>query len=299
MFLDTYKKNKYRYFALSFALSFLVLSLMFFALMYMVHPKVPKSLRNTAVTVEQEPYIPSRDDALTVLFVGIAPGDTQADTFILAYFDPVRASVPIVSFPRHTAVLNNGKNETLEQVYRYGGASYTRDILAQTLGIPIDRFVRMDSSAFISAANSVGTVEFALHAPLTLGQSGAMPVIMNRGNQLVDGKTASEIIHHDEYDGGELARCAIISDLTCAIIDQRVDIALSTVVDKVFEKIINLIDTDISYPDYDDRKDAAKYLAQKGGEIAVPISVAGSYNQDETVYTLSDTFKALLTQTFI
>ena len=43
------KKLKYRYFFLSFAVSFLVLSLLFFLLMNAVHPSVPGSLQAESV----------------------------------------------------------------------------------------------------------------------------------------------------------------------------------------------------------------------------------------------------------
>lgn len=291
------KRLKYRYFFLSFSVSFLILSILFLGLMSLVHPTIPKTF--AASPVEEEPaYEPLREDAITVLFVGIAPDEVEADTFLLVRMDPVGGTIPVTAFPRQTLLLKGGKSETLADAYRYGGAEYTRDQLSRELGIPIDRYVRMDMASFVIAADTVGSVEFELPRDISLGYSGSGRMVLSQGMQLLDGRKAADIIHYDGHSGGELTRCAMVADLTAAIINQRIDISLSTIVDKVFEKIINLIDTDISYPDYDTRKDAAQYLAQLETPPAQPITVSGTYSKDHETYALSDTFVAVLAQNY-
>lgn len=294
--MNVRKKRKLRYFWLSFAMAFFVLSLSFYMLMNAVHPKIPASLSQD-VEVETEPYLPSREEGMSVLFVGVGADGMEAGTFLLARFDPMRGKVPLVVFPPETVVQRGGKSQTLAECFRYGGAGYTRDALGDTLGVTINRYVRMDERSFIVAAGIVGTVEFQLDQPMTLGQSGSMPITLSKGNQLMDGKTVAQIIGYEGYKDS-LERCRVVSGLAETIINQRLDIALSTVVDQVFEKIINLIDTDISYPDYDNRKAAAQFLARLGQDPAVAIQVAGQYSTDQTTYHLTDTFAALMTQTF-
>lgn len=292
------RRKTYRYFLLSFSIAFLVLSLLFFLLMNAVHPKEPDLTDTEPALGEASSYFPGREEALTVLFVGIGPDGTEGETFILARFDPARGKVPIITLPPETAVRNNERIETLAEVYRYGGADYSRRALAQTLNIDIDRYVRMDIPTFLVAAATVGTVEYNLPQEMVLDNGGAVSITMSPGKQLLDGQRIVEIFRYEKYEGGNLARCRNVSALTAEIVNQRMDIALSTVVDKVFEKLINLIDTDISYADYDDRKQAARFLARMGEDVAQPMEVNGSYNEDKTLYTLSDTFAALLTQTF-
>lgn len=292
------KKIKYRYFMMSFAVSFLVLSMMFLFLMSTVHPKLPKSLTEEPATAggSAAAYVPTQADALTVLFIGTSGPDT-AGTYILARFDPARGKVPITVLPPQTMVHNGTREQTLATVYQYGGADHTRNVLAATLNIPIDRYVRVSEDAFVSCASAIGSVEFKLPYNLNL-QQGGMTVTLQKGVQLLDGKKVASIIRYEGYDGGELSRCAVTAELTAAIVNQRMDIALSTVADSVFSKIINLIDTDISYPDYDNRKAAAVFLAQLGQQPAAPMTVAGIFNEDNTQYTLADTFLARLAQSF-
>lgn len=291
-----YSGEKYRYFFFSFSIAFLTLSLMFLFLMSAVHPKTPESLlREPETDVSPTAYVPTEEDTLSVLFIGVADESAVAGTFILARFDPVRGKVPIVVLPPQTGLQNGDKIEPISEIYRYGGADYTRDALAETLGFPVDRYVRMRVDSFILGASAIGSVEYELAEPVTINRGGA-PVILNKGKQLLDGQKVSDIIRYQDYPGGELERCKIAGELTAAIVNQRMDICRSTVFDNVFEKLINLINSDISYTDFHNRKYAAEFLAQIGDNPAVPIEVSGHFSEDDKLYTLSDTFIALLNQ---
>jgi hypothetical protein len=90
-----------------------------------------------------------------------------------------------------------------------------------------------------------------------------------------------------------------VADLAAAAVNQRMDVALSAVVDNIFRTIVNLIDTDISYADYEDRKEAAIFLAKLGQDPGKALYVEGAYSEDGASYVLSDTFVAVLTQVFV
>lgn len=275
-----------------------MLAISFLLLMSAVHPKAPRLDDLEPADGEATSYVPSREEGLTVLFVGISADALDAGTFLLVRFDPAQGSVPIVAFPPETQVRNGEKVESLATIYRYGGAALARDALARTLGVPVDRYVRMDVTSFLAAAAAVGSVEFDLPREIVLEQGGGVTLTLNPGLQLLDGPKAAAIIRYRGYEGGEPERCATLAALTAAVVNQRMDIVLAAAADKIFEVVINAVDTDISYADYDDRKEAAAFLARLGKQPASPIEVAGEYGADGE-YHLSDTFVALLTRVFV
>lgn len=284
------KLIKVKYFALAFALSFFVFSV---ALLTLLNTARPQNRAAPALQETEEPgYTPKKADALTVLFVG---GDaSEATSFLLARFDPENGRVPLTVFPADTAVINAGKTESLADVYRFGGAGYVRDRLALALGAPIDRYVQLRESAFVACASAIGTVEFELAEQVSVTRNGVTHTLA-QGKQLLDGQKAADII--GGYPGGALERCRATGELAAAIINQRRDICSSVAFDSVFEKLINLINTDISTLDFYDRRDAADYMAKLPDGIAMPISVSGSYSPEDGLFHLSDTFLALLSQT--
>jgi anionic cell wall polymer biosynthesis LytR-Cps2A-Psr (LCP) family protein len=285
------KLTKAKYFLLAFALSFFVFSVLLLTLMNAARPGGRAA--SPAQDAEDEPaYVPAAEDSLSVLFIG---GDSSgASTFLLARFDPAGRRVALAVFPADTAVMNAGKTESLADVYRFGGAGYVRDRLALAIGAPIDRYVLMPEPAFLACASAIGTVEFELAEQLTVTRAGVTQTLA-QGKQLLDGQKAADII--GGYPGGELARCRATGELAAAIIDQRRDICASVAFESVFEKLVNLINTDISSLDFHERRDAAEYMAKLPDGIAMPISVSGSYSADDGLYHLSDTFLALLSQT--
>lgn len=261
----------------------------------MIQPQIPESLTREPDDAEiASVYAPTAQDALTVLFIGVESENSVSGTFLLARFDPVSGRVPVIVFPSQTAIKNAGKTETIAEVYRYGGAEFTKDALAETLSLPIDRYIKMRTDSFISAAAVIGTVEYDLPESITVNRDGAS-VTLNIGNQLLDGQKAADVIGHS-YPEGELYRCKVTASLAAAIINQRKDIFLTTVADNVFEKIINIISTDISYSDYYNRKNAAKFLAQMCPSPAEPVEVGGYWSNDGNTFIMSDTFMASLTQ---
>jgi len=294
--MDNYAKIKYRYFFFSFSAAFFILSLTFLFLVATVRPIIPDSLaKEPEIDDGASVYIPKKEDSLTVLFIGAPPDLTSAGTLMIVRFDPVSGHIPVIVLPPETAVQNAGKLEPFSEVYRYGGAAYAKEALSETLGIPVDRYVRMSPESFIKAVDMVGFVEFNLPEPVTIARGGA-PVVLNRGKQLLDGQKSADVITYGGYPGGADERLFIMGDLTAALINQRMDICLSIVVDNVFEKIINLVSTDISYSDYHARKPAAEFLAKLGNDPAYPVEVSGEWNDARSLYVLNDTFHAKLSQ---
>ncbi|MDL2234179.1 LCP family protein, partial [Ruminococcaceae bacterium OttesenSCG-928-L11] len=277
--------RRLKYFLLTFSGCFLLFSMMYLGFMTVFHPDAYTAA--TTAQPEEDAYRPEEEDAMTVLFIGASDADT-AGVFLVVRFDPAGGRVPVAELPGDMLVDNNGRQESIGEVYRYGGASYTRDCLARQLGIAIDRYVKMQKAAFIEAADAVGTYEYELESDVTV-RSGGAQLQMKAGRQLLDGQRTTAIL---ETSGQEMGA----GRMAVSIINQRIDIALTTVVDKLFERIINMVDSDIIGPDYHLRKDAAAHLAEQGGEPAYLIPVSGE--RDGEGFHMSDTAVARLRREF-
>ena len=300
--MDSNRDYKTKYFALSFCAAFFVLALILLFLISTMQPVEPSGAasRDVSRRVEAPPpvYQPHEADALTLLLFGSERARSAADTFVLLRFDPVRAEVAVAVFPPGTVLNHNEREETLSDVYRFGGAIYTRDALSAFLDIPIDRYARINISNFITAAAAVGSIEFELDEDITI-QDGDLAVTLNAGVHLLDGRQIAMLIGYQNYPGGEAQRGQITSQLVSAIINQRIDVVNSTLLDRVFQTVINLVDTDITYSDYERRRDAARLMAASGKEVARPIPLQGEFLEDGEKFILADTALANLALIFL
>jgi len=299
--MDSNRDYKTKYFALSFCAAFFAFALMFLFLMSATRSGAPSGAvlgDDSGVEVVELAYQPYAGDALTLLLFGTERAHSVADTFVLLRFDPVRGEVGVAVFPPGTVLNHNEREETLSEIYRFGGAIYTRNALSAFLHIPIDRYARISLSGFITAAAAVGSIEFELDEDITI-QDGDLPVTLNAGVHLLDGRQIAAFIRYQSYPGGEAQRGRITSQLVSAVINQRIDVVNSTLIDRIFLTVINLADTDITYSDYERRKDAARLMAALGKEVARPIPLQGEFLEDGAKFILADTALANLTLIFL
>lgn len=59
--------------------------------------------------------------------------------------------------------------------------------------------------------------------------------------------------------------------------------------DALFERIVNMVQTDFSAMDYTRIKPAARFLAQLRGEAAISIPITGNSNEQFEIFSLSKT----------
>ena len=255
-------RERVRYFLFSFMTSLMVLAVMYAFLMNVVHPNVVRTSAPRSQVIE-EAFTPGQSDSLTVLFMGAQNARTPPGSYLLARFNPAQGMVAITAMPGNMQVDNNGVTQSLSDVFAFGGVLYTRERISSTLGIPIDRHVRLTPESFVIAAGAIGGVEFSLPEALTIWQDGTM-FEFREGLQLLDGRRTVQLLRNTNI--------AMQNRIAAEIINQRRDVVLSTMIDAVFERVINAVDSDISYADYIERLPAAQYLARLPGDVVQVVS---------------------------
>jgi len=292
---NSYVSRKRKYFLISFLAAFFVFWLVFLLMMSAGQTSATPQAMSTPAPVA---YQPSEQDALTLLLIGTEYHGAVADTFLLLRYDPVRGQVGVVVFPPGTVLTHNGDGETLAEAYRFGGMAYTRTALEQTLNIPIDRHARITLPGFVAAASAVGMVEFELYEQMSI-HAGGQPITLGAGVHLLDGHQVAELIRYQGLPGGQAARVELITRLVCAVIDQRIDVVQSTLVQQIFTTVINLLDTDITFADFEQRIAGAKLMAQQNEPVALPVLLRGDFCENDTRFTLHDTAIAQISRSFL
>lgn len=230
-------------------------------------------------------------DSLTVLFMGVRDGESASNTYLLARFDPVNERIPVVSLPPQTMVVKPEGDATpqpLWEVFRYGGRSLAVKALSTTLEVPIDRYVVMDLKGFREAAEQIGPVQYALRWALNY-QDEERSIRLSQGLQLVDGQKALDIVTYPSYPGGETTRAEITAELAAKIINDKLSLASSQASDLLFKEIVNIVDTDITYTDFETRRASISYLSGQREEPAFQLPLDGGW-PNAREYRLSQRF---------
>mgnify|MGYP001516003828 CR=1 FL=1 len=121
------------------------------------------------VTASQEPETTPSDDVVvytrregvyTCLLTGSDEGNLRADTIMLGCFDTNNKTATLVSIPRDTLVLRNGKNSKINAVYGNGKGEAMAQAVSELLGVPVDYYVSVDLDAFGAIVKAIGGVYF-------------------------------------------------------------------------------------------------------------------------------------------
>jgi len=285
-------KYSIKWVLLSFVCALLLWGMLYSFLLNIVHPNTRYA---AAMPIREyiEPLLPTSHDAITILFMGADNRRSPPSTYLLVRFDPANGTAVLTAIPGNMQVLNEGRPESLSQVYTFGGAVFTRNLLAAELGIDIDRFVRLTPESFIASAAAIGMVEFSLPTTITILQDG-VSIELGAGRHLLDGRRTLQILMH--RFGDESQRLSITASLAAEIIEQRRDVVLSAVIDNIFERIINIVDSDISYADYIHHKPASEYFARLPGPVTHIIDFSGTRDGDRVA--AADTYIAQVRRYF-
>lgn len=273
-----------RLFIISFAVAFLLLSIVAMVVILRTYKSQQQSqLQGEGMATEN--YLPRQEDALTILVIGADDPPAQGHTFILARFDPVAGRIPILTLSGDTALPYRGGITTLAETYSQVGARGVRESLASALAIPIDRYVRVDEDSFVRLVNYLGTVEYTLPTAIEY-QEENLSLHLPAGRQLLGGQAVSAVVRHTGYSGGELARVSATTNLACSMLNDKIALLAAEGSQELYNYVVGLVDTDITYADCEQRLAAARFLLSLTPQPASSVAVMGS-SDDQGRFTLS------------
>lgn len=120
-------------------------------------------------------------------------GQSRSDTIIVVTVNPKEGSMKMVSIPRDTLItLPDGSIEKINAAYTTGGATLSRIMIGDMLGIPIQFYATMDFRGLVELVDAVGgiTIDSQLEFTQDNYVDFSKPVVIKKGKQILDGAEA-------------------------------------------------------------------------------------------------------------
>lgn len=172
-------------------------------------------------------------------------------TFIVMRSTPVDKQMMFMGIPSNMLVGND--NKKAKDIYESSGAAGISQSIEYSLGIEIDRYAVFDSESFKKACNIMGGVTYAV-------PKGVKGIPDSDSEQYLSPEQIEKIISYGGYSGGEIQRISTASAIVTAMMNQTSGVRIAENLDNTFETLINLIKSDISAVDYNDKKYAIKFM---------------------------------------
>lgn len=267
-----------KYFVLAFCVAFLVLMLI--AMVVLLNLKKPPEAQQSGMEEANRPaddyYIPAAQDNLNILLIGTEKDGEAPLYFFLCRLDVEDGAIPVATLPPQTVVRYAGKTATLAELYGRSGVKAVKQALGELLEIQVDRYVVFNKESLVKAVDMIGFIEYDLPQPLEY-KGKDKTINLSAGRQMVDGRKFYDILSFPGYATQE-RRATASSDLISAYINARLEVVLSAQADALFKSVINLMESDLSFEDYDSRKEALAFLAKLSGRHARTVLVRGGFN---------------------
>lgn len=187
-----------------------------------------------APTSTPEPTSGRRPDCYTFLLVGIDKAAAQTDTIMVGMLDARAHKLYINSVPRDTLVDVPWSVKKVNSVYSNGikagdqelkGVDALKYEVSQIAGIPIDSYIVVDLQAFQALVDSVGGVTFDVPQNMYYSDPTQNLLInLKAGPQLLDGKSAMQLVRFRGYPQGDLQRIQVQQDFLKAVASQLLQI---------------------------------------------------------------------------
>ena len=216
-------------------------------------------------------------------------GGARSDTNIVVRVDPTTNSATLVSIPRDTMINIDGYGYCkFNAAYSYGGAALAIKEASELLGVNISHYAEVDFDSLIGLVDTVGgvdvTVDQRINDPDADGSViGQKKIIIEAGEQHMDGETALVFARSRAYADGDFTRTANQRKLIAALAEKILSMPLAKL-PGIVQTAAGSITTDMSVTDLYSL--ATQF--QDGGELAmtscmVP-SITGMYKSASYVF---------------
>lgn len=186
-----------------------------------------------------------------IVIMGMDGEGLRSDVLMVAFLNGETGKINILSVPRDTRVLIDGKYHKINSAYALGKEEQTIDTLENLLDIKIDNYVKFSFETFRNVIDALGGVDFEVPQDMFYEDPYQdLYIDLKKGMQHLDGAKAEQLVRFRRYPMGDEARIAVQQDFMHALVKQKLNLKTVLRLPKVMGELKKNIDTDIPENSY-------------------------------------------------
>lgn len=146
-----------------------------------------------------------KDKVYTFLLVGKDKVGANTDSLMYLVYDVPNQTVSVASIPRDSRVDAERRVKKINGAFSQGGMDQLKQEVSQTLGIPIDYYIKVDVNAFVALINAVKGIDFYVPCDMDYDDPWQdLSIHYKEGMQHLDGQQALEVCrfrHNNDMSG--------------------------------------------------------------------------------------------------
>lgn len=174
-----------------------------------------------------------------------------APQFLLINFDFDVSTISVTEMPTNVKLTGAEKSDTAQKLFNYGSARYVRDAVVNNYGIKVQRFLKCSMTEVEQFVDSLGGIDYNI--PQKMQQENAdgnLVTNLVKGKQKLNGNQYCQYLR---FDWGNAEKTADKrEDLLVSLLNEYCPILDSENILKIYKKVANNIETDISIVEMND-----------------------------------------------
>jgi LCP family protein required for cell wall assembly len=146
---------------------------------------------------------------VNVLVFGVdsVEGTHRSDTLFVLGLNPAKGRISMISIPRDTRVLINGKSRKINEILPRYGEFALRNLIEDLMQIKISRYLKVDFQGFINIIDVIGGVDIDLDKSMHYDDNwGKLHIHFNKGMNHLDGRDALNYVRFRADASADLGR---------------------------------------------------------------------------------------------
>ncbi len=181
---------------------------------------------------------------INVLVLGVdsVDGTHRADTIFVLGINPTKNRVSMLSVPRDTRVLINGRARKINEILPRYGIEVLSTLIEDLLHIQISRYVEVSFQSFVNVVDILGGIEIDIEKAMHYDDNwGKVHIHFNAGKNHLDGRQALNYVRFRADAAADLGRIKrqqkFIKVLLEKVMTPGIVVKLPQIVSQVFKHI--------------------------------------------------------------
>lgn len=204
-----------------------------------------------------QPFMMSKQP-FNVLLLGGDKVNNNADTIMIANFDPSTCKVNIMSIPRDTKVTIEGKERKINYSFPHGGVELTVKTVSELLDINIKYYAFVDTAAFREIIDILGGVDY--YVPVDMDYDDPVQnlhIHLKKGQQKLTGDKAEQYVRFRKpnkwnkeikkyYDGSDIKRTEAQQSFMRELMKQKLNLQYLPKLNNIVETVFDNLETNMA-----------------------------------------------------
>lgn len=251
--MTLFKKRKKESVAIPFLISMIVTLLIIGIPVFTFYNHLITEKESTNAGLEDVIFTPTNDNDTTLLFVYEPNDKSLRPSFLILRTSAMNKSFTFI--PVSNDLLCG--SEKMSAVFKNGGIIELTKAVEKTFETDIDRYMLLNDEALSVICDSFGGVNFAVPE----GLKG-----LNEGTQFLDSGFILKLISNPKF--AEDARTVATGNLFADMLSGASGTRVADIAEYTYNKVINMVETDITSIDYENQKKAVDYIFRSNQYIS-------------------------------